>query len=189
MWEIISGIAGGLTGLAGSITTAIFNYKQKKIDYQREVDLKKLDIQLAEKEHEFALAQTKIQAEAETEKAAEATLQASYAHDRASYFTPFAGVIEKYPWLGIPFAVFFALVDLLRGLIRPTMTAYLVVLVTVMYLQSMQVLKAQGYDVGSDQAMVLVGRLVDLVVYLCATVCAWWFGNRTIEKRLERGER
>ena len=103
MWETI---LGGVTGLIGSAVTAIFNYKTKKLDLEREIETKKLDIQLAEKEHEFALKTAEIQAAAETEKAAEATLQASYAHDRASYFTPFSGVIEKYPLLGIPFAIF-----------------------------------------------------------------------------------
>ena len=185
MWETI---LGGVTGLLGSAVTAIFNYKTKKLDLEREIETKKLDIQLAEKEHEFALKTAEIQAAAETEKAAEATLQASYAHDRASYFTPFAGVIEKYPWLGIPFAVLFALVDLLRGLIRPSMTVYLVVLVTIMYLQSLHILEAQGYaGLDSDAAMIFISRLIDLVVYLTATVAAWWFGDRTIHKRLERG--
>jgi hypothetical protein len=184
-WETIF---GGITGLIGSALTAIFNYKTKKIEFAHQVSLKELDIQLAEKEHEFALQQTSIEAEAVVEKAAEATLQASYAHDRATYFTPFAGVIEKYPWLGIPFAILFALIDALRGLIRPSMTVYMVILVTVMYLQGVRLLEAQGYEaIATDSAMIFVHRLIDLVIYLTATIMAWWFGDRTIHKRLAKG--
>jgi hypothetical protein len=185
MWETI---LGGLTGLIGSAVTAFFTYKTKKIDLEMIIKTKELDIKLAEKEHEFALQQTSIEAEAAVEKAAEATLQASYAHDRATYFTPFAGVIENHPWLGIPFAIFFALVDLLRGLIRPSMTVYMVILVTVMYLQGVRLLEAQGYEaIATDSAMLFVHRLIDLVIYLTATIMAWWFGDRTIHKRLARG--
>ena len=185
MWETI---LGGITGLVGSAVTAFFEYKQKKIDLQREIETKKLDIQLAEKEHEFALAKTSIEAESEMEQAAEQTLQASYAHDRPAYFTPFAGVIEKYPFLGIPFAILFALIDALRGLIRPSMTLYMVILVTVMYLQGVRLLEAQGYEaLAADAASLFVARIIDLVVYLTATIMAWWFGDRAIHKRLAKG--
>jgi hypothetical protein len=185
MWETI---LGGITGLVGSAVTAFFTYKQKKIDLEMAVKTKELDIKLAEKEHEFALATSKIEAEAEVEKAAEATLQASYAHDRATYSTALMPIIEKYPYLGIPFAVLFSLIDALRGLIRPSMTVYMVVLVTVMYLQAVRALGAQGYEgMAADAAMIFVGRILDLVVYLTATIMAWWFGDRTIHKRLEKG--
>ena len=62
------------------------------------------------------------------------------------------------------------------------------VLVTIMYLRADAMLRALGYDgVEADAAMIFINRLVDLVVYLTATVAAWWFGDRTIHKRLERG--
>ncbi len=186
--EILSTILGGITGLLGSAVTAFFTWKQKKLDLQREIETKKLDIQLAEKEHEYALATAKLQAESEMEKAAEATLQASYAHDRATYFTPFAGVIEKYPWLGIPFAVLFALVDFLRGLIRPSMTVYMVVLVTIMYLQGAELMGSDGYEaMAAETATIFMVRIIDLVVYLTSTITAWWFGDRTIHKRMAQG--
>lgn len=190
MWEIISTLGGAFIGVVGSAVTAVFTYKNKRLEMEQVIKTKELDIELAKQEHKFALEKVSVEVEGEIQKAAEATLQASYGHDRATYWTPLQGLAEKHSWIGIPLALLFGVVDFLRGLIRPSLTIYLSALVTVMYLDATKILEADGYSqMVPDAAMIFVTEILELVKFLTIVVVSWWFGERAIHKRMAQGPR
>lgn len=83
-------------------------------------------------------------------------------------------------WAGLV-AFLLAMVDVVRGLTRPVITAYLVGLVTVMFVQLMT--KVTGID--SNQAFTLVLRIVDMVLFLTCTAVGFWFGSRGTSRKLQ----
>ena len=65
-------------------------------------------------------------------------------------------------------------VDVVRGLIRPVLTVYLVGLVTAIFLRVWG--QTQGID--ATQAFTLLVQIVDMVLFLTCTAVGFWFGSR-----------
>lgn len=164
-------ISGGLIGVIGSIFTNIFDFFKKRQDNKQEIELRRLDIQMMDKEYQSRERIASINMETEMEKSADAILTASYAADRATY--------ANKSKLGPVSNFLMVLVDLIRGLVRPVMTAYMVWEVHHMRGTVEQIIATTGLDaMTAPVAMDIYQMIVDMTLFLAAASFTWWFGTR-----------
>ena len=154
-------LTGGATGLLGTAITAGVDYFQAKQRHAQEIELRRLDHEIALAEAASVERQVAIEAEAESEKAAWEALKASYQEARQRWSS------GESAWI--------VFVDVVRGLTRPALTWAFLALTGIIYFTL-----AAG-----DAAM--RGRIVETVLYLTTTCVLWWFGGRQLAKRAEAG--
>ncbi len=170
-------LSGGATGLIGSAISNIVDIFKERQQQKFELEKRRLDIEQIDKEQQFQLEQTTIEKEAEIEGAEMDLIEKSYEHDAARYS---AGLKIKNTWLKASLII----VDIIRGLVRPVMTAVMLYVLWETRLEVKGVLDAagvQGLDV--DQALNIYQSLVDAIVYLALTAGFWWFGTRPMKKK------
>jgi len=167
--SIVSGISsllsGGATGIIGSIVTNISDYFEQRRKNQHQLKLRELDIQEMEKEYEW---RAKI-----TEQKTETKVQEiSYDHDSRSYTS---GMQLKSGWLKAPLVF----VDFIRGMVRPALTIFLIVLVWMTFNKVQGVIDSAGMEaLNPDKAMSIYAGVIDMILYLASTAVTWWFGTR-----------
>ena len=157
-------LTGGATGLLGTALSAVVDFFQSRQQHSQELDLRRLDIELAKVEAEGAAAHAAIEAQATRERAEWEALEASYREASRRWSRPGEGRLMQF-------------VDAVRGLTRPLLTWSLFALVGAIY-----------FLLGASDlaAMGLRPRIVETVLYLFTTAMLWWFGSRQIEKRRPR---
>ena len=176
--DIFSGIAsifgGGLTGLIGSVTSKIYEFKTKKLEielqkdkYANEIALKKVDAEIMAQEW---AARTKV---AEVEAEAKVDIEDSKAFNTALTSEPQryaqGDLTHTQNWLMI-------ILDLFRGIIRPSLTVYLCAITTVIYIKANHILNSNL--VLPSMAYDLVTQIVNTILYLTTSCVLFWFGTR-----------
>ncbi len=157
-------LSGGVLGVIGSLGSNILGYFKAKQDHKQSIELRKLDIVAAGKEHGYAMAQIKAEAEFKSEQlrieadrdlsiAEHSVLEASYKSDTA-YDGDSALII---------------IAEFLRRITRPLLTFILVFLTSAIYFTS------------PDDQQSLIARAI---VAMTATVVSWWFADRQIAKQI-----
>jgi len=151
MFGVISSVlTGGATGLIGSLLSkgiGIFEASQRRkdkaLEYEQELKLldKQAALKTAETENELAIAN------AET---AASLREASYSHD--------SSMGKPHRWV----------VDVLR-LVRPVLTAFLLILVGGIYFTT------------NDFAM--KAGVIDSVLFMTSSAVTWWFGDRSLQSK------
>lgn len=175
--DFLSGIAsvlsGGLTGVIGSVTQKVFEYKSKQLDvelqkekYANEILLKKADAEIMAQEW---AARTKI-----AEKEADAKVDAE---DAKAFAAALTSEPQKYHEgsLTVGQNWMMVMLDFLRGIIRPGLTIYLCGITTAIYIQAKNIM---GTDLQVGQAYELVDHIVNTILYLCTSCVLFWFGTR-----------
>ena len=154
MLDLLTGLlAGGTTGLLGTIATGVTDYMERRARHREALESQRLDIELAQieaasVEHRATLALQTAELEAEGR-----ALEASY--DEARQRWSGAGEGGPIVW-----------VDVVRGLTRPLITWLLIILVAGIYWTSL------------PEEEALRTRIVATVLYLATTCVVWWFGGR-----------
>ena len=159
------GLAGGITGIIGSIGSAFMNYKMKKLEYQHEIDMGNMRIKIANSKVQGEVEKSEAEARKESYK------EISNTFFKASYFK------ELPSWTRPVVAIMFALLDFIRGIIRPLLTIYLSALVFWI-----------GYNtyLADNTAFTSSAKeLVTIVLYLAVMTYSWWFCDRKIEKFIQ----
>ena len=158
---LMSVLTGGATGLLGTIISGGIDFFQARQKHGQELDLRRLDIELAKSEAAGAEKVAAIEAEGRGDQAAWEAMEASYREASSRMSRAGDGFLMK-------------LVDFVRGMTRPVLTWCLLGLVGAIYF----LLGAE------DLAIVeLRPRIVETVLYLATASVLWWFGSRQIEKR------
>ena len=152
-------LTGGLTGLLGTALTAGVDYFKARQRHAQELDLRRLDLDIAQVEAASAERRVAIQAETERDKAEWEGFKASYREARQRWSTGESG------WI--------VFVDVVRGLTRPAGAWSFLAITGAIY-----------FTLGADDA-VLRARIVETVLYLTTTAWLWWFGARQLAKRPE----
>lgn len=169
---------GGATGLIGLGVSAFTKFKEAKEKNRHNEAMAHIDKETMEAEAKLAIQKVEIEGEIEqnieTTKAISQALSASYEHDKRAYATGKLGGFGR---------VMMVIVDFLRGIIRPGLTIYLVILTTIMY--STMVDLTEGLDAAfkADDATAILKQIVAMVLYLTSTCVTWWFGGRQMEKQ------
>lgn len=171
--DITSLFGGGLTGIIGSVVSSVYAYKSKQLDielqkekYANEVELKKADAAIMAQEWtartQIAATTAEAQMDSEASKAFAASLSSEPQRYAEGSLTP------RQTWLMV-------LLDFARGIIRPGLTLYLVVITTLIYFQARSLM---GAGMSAEQAVDLLSLIVKTVLYLTSTTVLWWFGTR-----------
>ncbi len=175
---LISGVlSGGATGLLGVILQRYFDLKGRdrdlamlKLQHEQALALAQIESAQAQRRAEADEFAADRQAQADEAAADARSLAASYEADRATYLAPEAQRGSRLA------RTLFAVVDAVRGLIRPVLTMYLVVLVTAMFVWARELAGAAALT--PADAVQLIGQIVATILYLCTACVLWWFGSR-----------
>jgi len=195
-------LLGGITGLIGTIWSG---YNQRKVK-ALEIEDKK-----AARAHELAMVGAESQAmlaEAEANiKVTTAQVEGVVALEEVKAFTTsqrtgnanvflesfMERMFSAQGWVaylaqpvGVLICLLFGLVDTLKGLARPGITAYLLGVSTWVTVQAWRVLDAQGVTLSPAQAETLLAQVIGTVLYLTVTAVTWWFGDRMTAKGFDR---
>ena len=80
----------------------------------------------------------------------------------------------------------FALVDWLNGMMRPTLTLYLVAGSSYITYLAWQIMQTAGLaTLTAAQAMDIFQQVTSTMIYLAVSAVTWWFGDRTMSKFLQ----
>ena len=168
---LTSAVGGGITGLVGTSIQSVFAFKSKKLDielekqkFANEIELRKIDVQVQAQEWASRTHIAEVTAQGEVDKADAETLAESYKLEPEQYSEKTL-LTHTQNWI-------FVLVDALRAFIRPALTIYLAVLVSLIYF------KIQGESTDVAQVPALLERLIDTMLYVFTTITLWWFGSR-----------
>ncbi|UOX39956.1 TMhelix containing protein [Vibrio phage V-YDF132] len=171
-----SAFTGGIAGLIGTVFTGFMTYKDKKAQREFDLRMRQLDIDERKAEAGIILQQT----EAEVRGAiAVGELQAfttSLSSDRAMYAT---GSGARDHWA-------FIFVDVVRGLMRPILTAMLTG--AMCFIVTDIVDSLGGWDkVIAAQGIGVVEQLIAALIFCTTTAVTWWFGARAVQKGISKG--
>lgn len=172
--EIIGAIfGGGATGLAGSLINSVGDYFKAKEKHRHDEQMAEIETRNLQLEIDRDVTIAKQEATAKMEVASAETQAASYQADARAYL-PAEAVRSNaaIAWL-------MAIVDFLRGSVRPVLTLYLSVVAYLLYKQTSEVLEASGGGLTPDQAYELEKMIVLGLLYLTFTAVGWWFGSRS----------
>ena len=156
--SIASVLGGGVTGVVGAMASHVADFFKQKEANKHEREMAELSLKERAMEFEQQAKIATVEAEKVTTLAAENSFQASFAADKASY--------------GIWF------VDLIRGLIRPGLTIYLIVL-TNLIVAKIAFLESVMASLEQAQAFGLISDIINSILYLTTTAVLWWFGSRS----------
>lgn len=173
---VTSVFGGGITGLVGSITQHILEFKTKKLEleanrdkYAHEESMVKAEAEVLAQEWAARTKVAEIESAAKVETADSAAFAASF-NEPARYAEH---VTDKQNW-------FMVGLDVLRGMVRPCLTLYLCAITTLLYLKAERLIPA---GLSSEQALGLVDQIINTILYLTTTCVLWWFGTRNKQKQ------
>jgi hypothetical protein len=198
---LIESILGAATGIIGNVVGGIFKYKTQKLENDKikwqnnhELNMVKAETQAMIMESQANIAITKAQIEGEIEVADSNVYLESQKVGNQSFFdnkwidklfsvTGWAKVIAI-P-VGVIVATGFGFIDFLRGIIRPTLTAYLVGLSSFITFKAWEVMQTAGLETfTTDQAVAIFNETTSIMIYLTVSCVTWWFGDRRISKTI-----
>lgn len=175
---LISGVlSGGATGLLGVLLQRWFDLKSRdrdltmlQLQHQQALALAQIESERARLRADADMMMADRAAEALEAQADSRSMVASYEADRATY-------LDAASQRGSRLARWcFTLVDTVRGLIRPLLTAYLVAVVTWMFWWARELAGSAALSPG--EAVQIIGQIVATLLYLATATTLWWFGSR-----------
>ena len=197
---LIETLLGAATGILGNAVGGIFkwlNGKQelKKVELQNahDVAMVQAETQAMIMESKANIAITKAKVEGEIEVAdANVYLQSQKEGNKTSFDNKWIEILfsvtGKWRFVTIPAGVIvaaaFGFVDFLRGIIRPTLTTYLVGLTTYITYLAWQIMQTHGISLSADQAVEIYTNVTSIVIYLTVSCVTWWYGDRRISKTI-----
>lgn len=182
MLDVLLGASGGIFGILGALFKhGLEVYQETKKEQQSLLLLKENnahELLMADKqaalmqlEAKNAIKLADINVTGEIEKASYGALEASYEADKATYSTA-----PTSPWL--------IAVDVVRGMIRPSLTLYFAIFLTVLTVMVFMNLPSSVYE---NEAFLksTFYRLVDALIFLGTSAVGWYFAARPSTKSKE----
>lgn len=188
---ITSVVGGGATGLLGLLLQRWFDARKQANDLEilkvqqagaerlRQMDLEH-EAKNSERLAQVELFRARVDAQARADEAAARSQEASFGHDRPTYSlvmqpddaTGWGRFCRSAVALGL------GLVDIVRGIMRPGITTYTLVLLTwvLWWVQSMY--QRAGVVITAAEVKDLATQCVGTIFYLSTTCTVWWFGTR-----------
>lgn len=182
--SVLTGVfSGGATGLLGVLLQRWFDAKRIAQDIEmtrlqleaaRETRRMELEVQerMAANAAATAQMQAQLDAHAREVEADSAAYTASVSSDRATYLAPSAQVHSRFARWAM------ALVDMMRGLMRPGVTAYSLVMLTGLAAWVREMHQTSQLVLTAAQQHELTMQVAGAVIYLATTCVVWWFGVR-----------
>lgn len=180
MLDVLLGASGGIFGILGALFKhGLEVYQETKKEQQSLLLLKENNLHelaMADKQAELMVLESKNALKiadttvyGEVEKASYDALEASYEADKASY-----SAAPTSPWL--------IAVDVVRGMIRPSLTLYFAIFLSVLTFMVYSNLPAEVYNDQKFLASTFY-RLIDALIFLGTSAVGWYFAARPSSKQ------
>lgn len=189
-------IFGGITGLIGSITTSITNYKIQKLKNEHEVIMVKENTKAMIAETEANIQITQVESEAAIELAdSQAYLKSIELGNKNMFSQKWIDKLFMVTgWVrfiaipvGVLIAFLFGMVDFLKAFTRPGITWLFTGATLFLAYMAYGVLGNAGMSaMDTTAALAILTHIMDIVLYLTVSCVTWWFGDRRIAKFLTR---
>lgn len=167
-------LSGGLTGIIGAGIQGVLALKTKQLDVQMQaaklanaVAMKQADAAIMQQEWAARTKMAELTASSQEAVADTQAFQAAITSEPQRY-SDSSKVTATQEWLLV-------FLDFVRGLVRPMLTLYLCAITTAIYLEAR---KLTGATIQPDQAVSLLSKIVDTVLYLTVSCTLFWFGSR-----------
>lgn len=194
---MISAILGLVTGLGGTLVTGWLNLKAQREKNAHEVSMIKAETEAMKAEAEMHIQVERERVHGEIEIADAAAYTESQKQGNKNLFSSkwverlldndagfwkrlFGGLIA------FPLCFLFGLTDILKGLMRPVLTGYLVGVTTWITWMAWKIVQRYGQGMTAIVATEIFQEIVHVVVYLTVSCVTWWFGDRRTAKFLMR---
>lgn len=164
--------SGGVTGLFGAVFTNIFDYLKRKQEHKQNLELKKLDIEMMDKEWQYRDREADREADVRMVESEDDLRAASYANDAATYSNSFkvTKVWNK---------TLLVLVDVIRGIIRPALTVMLIWMVWDIMVDVEAIISKAGVSgITADKAADIYYYVIKRIIFITEMCVTWWFGTR-----------
>jgi hypothetical protein len=198
-------ISGGLFGFAGSLFKGVMGYFDKKASRKHEVDMivAQQNFMVAEANAQIEITEAQVRGAVELADAEAYQLSQATGHTditKESWINkllePEAGWFRKF--VGAILVALMSITDVIRRLMRPVLTAYVMVGATWVTWLVWQILTFHATNTGADgtvtvsfqailtkeQAMLIFLQVIDFTFFMAASGFGWWFGDRAITKGL-----
>lgn len=173
--DLLSGITsllgGGITGIIGSVTQRVFEYKTKQLEiqankekYAHEVEMRKADAEIYKEEWAARTKVAEVEATAKVDAADADAFKTALTSEPKRYYEGSTYTTGQ-SWLMLS-------LDFLRGIVRPGLTLYLCGITTIMY-----------YKAASEAPIQAGETIVNTILYLTTTAILFWFGTRNKESK------
>lgn len=166
MWNLL---IGPLVGLGGSALTKWLDNRAEEGKRAHELAMVKANAELMAQEWAQRTKVAEVEAAGRVEVADSEAFGEAVRAEAQRYS---AGVKANGPQAWLLF-----LLDFLRGIVRPALTLYLCVIVTMLYLDSQEVSSHLPQDPALAQAQVAMIR--EKLLFMTEAVVMFWFGMRT----------
>lgn len=189
---LIGGIAGGgLGGITGLFGAGLQLWgesakRRHELEILRERNQQVIALKAADDAQQIKLAEmsaaaqermAEIQAEVRVNELASSDYAASMASDKATYLDASAQQGSRVArWL-------MAIVDFLRGIIRPGATAYALALNSALLWWLFDMVERSRITLSADLTNRLVVEIIFGTTYLISTCVTWWFGARPAARK------
>ncbi|MEW8194303.1 MAG: hypothetical protein AB2793_11390 [Candidatus Thiodiazotropha sp.] len=183
-----SAASGGLLGLAGTGIQALLKYFEVREERKTQIALRELVFRETAMAGMFAMQQAEIDLDKIREQAAGdlaimeeqvagEVMTASYEADKATYSMESIKRLTGF-WKNLA-GFSLAVVDVVRGMMRPFITLYTLGLLTA--IGWLMYLAAEGVI---PEMPVLWLEIVQAVILLATTSVTWWFGSRQLRRQI-----
>lgn len=162
-------LSGGATGLLGSVLSIWGEHQKQKEMFRHTEKMAEITAANMRLEAELHLKQIQVEGAVKIDEIESRAFSESFAMDKATYYTGPLGAVAR---------GFMVLVDVIRGLIRPLMTIYLMALTTLIYIEVRAILGGIEGGMSGEGAAMLLSQIIMVILYLTSTVVLWWFGTR-----------
>lgn len=159
--------SGGFLGILGAIISRVADYKNKKLDieisklkFENERELRHIDERIMEAEWAGRNAVATTEGIAAMDVADSKSFQVSLTNEPKMYSNS-KMITPGQNWMLV-------ILDFIRGFIRPGLTAYLCILMSISYFK----------ETGDEKA-----KIIETILTLTTTVCLWWFGTRSKDQK------
>lgn len=202
--DIITAVfGGGITGIIGTVTTSIINYKTQKIKNEHEVAMERVKIDTMKAQAEITKnlisdvgseAKNVMQSAVEVQDAIAYGKSQQYGNEQvfsSNWIEKLLQVKGWTSWFSFPIAyiiiILFGIVDFMKGLMRPGITLYMMGASTWITMLAYGILEKAGIEkMKIEDAANIFNSVVVVITYLTISCVTWWFGDRRTAKFLMR---
>lgn len=184
---ILETILGTVTGLAGTVLTSVLSFKQQKEKNKHDIALLEAQTKASIEEAKAQIQITEVQVAGDIQK-----IEANaFLETLKQNATPAidAKVIDRLlsggsvmRFFGITLSFLMGLVEFLKGIMRPGLTLYVMILASIITFKAVDIVSANGSLLSVSEAQTLFANSVETIWYLAVTLTTWWFGDRRTAK-------
>jgi len=191
-----SGVFGSIIGVFGNWLNQRAIRKTKELDNKHELNMAKVQIDILNAKTSAAIkvTQAKVQGAVDLEDSKAYGTTLVVANQKSFSDRWIDKLLDVQGWVR-PFALFLAffimgplaLVDIIKGFMRPVLTLAFTGAFGYLTYISYSILKQKGFaSLTPDQAILYFTLALDTCVMLTTTCVTWWFGDRRMAKSIGR---